>query len=147
MSARVEVTVVGAFEHHEAKLPTLYSVIFRDGQGRRMAIWLGQFEAWAISFALDGQTPERPMTHDLTIALLEAAGATVTEAAITDLRDETFYAVLTLQLADGTAREMDARPSDAIALALRSNCPIFVAADVWDATVRQETGETPPGAA
>lgn len=146
MSAQVEVTVMGAFIHQEGKNPAQYSIIFRDDLGRRMPIWVGQFEAWAISFALDGQIPERPMTHDLTMTLLEAAEVTVTEAAITDLRDETFYSSLTLRMADGVTREMDARPSDAIALALRAKCPIFVAADVWDATAREEPGEASPGA-
>ncbi|MDQ2687096.1 MAG: bifunctional nuclease family protein [Armatimonadota bacterium] len=141
MSARVEVTVFGVFMHQETELPSQYTFTLYDSQERRMSIFCGQFEAWAISFALDGQVPERPMTHDLTVSLLEAAGATVTEAAITDLRDEIFYAALTLQLTDGTVREIDARPSDAIALALRAKCPIFVAADVWEATVREDLGE------
>ena len=138
VSERVEVKVAGVFTHQEAKLPAQYSVVFRDGRGRRGPIWVGQFEAWAISYALEGETPARPMTHDLTMILLESAGATVMEAAITDLRDETFYASLTLRLEDGATREIDARPSDAVALALRARCPVFVAADVWEKTVRED---------
>lgn len=124
-------------------MPAQQFILFRNDKGQRMPIWCGQFEAWAISFALEGEAAgARPMTHDLTMVLLESAGATVTEAAITDLRDETFYATLTLRLADGVTREIDARPSDAVALALRAKSPVFVAAEVWTEVARMDdTGE------
>lgn len=135
---RIEVTVAGVFMHQEAERPAQHFVLLRDARKRRMPIWIGQFEAWAISFALDGEPPERPMTHDLTMILLDAAGAGVAEAAITDLRDETFYGTLTLRLGDGGTREIDARPSDAVALALRAKCPLYVAEHVMAAAGRTD---------
>lgn len=134
---RVEVKVVGVYMHQEGEQPTHYFFLLEDARGRRMPCWVGQFEAWAISFALDGKPLERPMTHDATMLLLEAAGASLTEACINDLRDETFYATVTLQGVQGT-REIDARPSDAVALALRAKCPLYVAEHVMAAAGRTD---------
>lgn len=132
---RVEVRVAGVFMHQEAERPAQYFVSLRDRRGRSGGIGIGQLEAWAISFALDGKPLERPMTHDATMLMLEAAGASLTEACINDLRDETFYATVTLQGAQGT-REIDARPSDAVAL--RAKCPLYVAEHVMAAAGRTD---------
>ncbi len=90
-----------------------------------LPIWIGHFEAWAIAMELSGVTSKRPMTHDLLRHVIEAVGSTVQKVEITELRDQTFYAAIHL-LRDGTAMQVDARPSDSIALALKTKAPIFV---------------------
>lgn len=125
-SERVEALVLGVYMHQEhKKIPAQHFVLLRSVDGRRFTIWIGQFEAWAISFALEGKPPEHPLTHDLMLTLVQTAGAAVTEAAITDLRDETYYSTITLQVGTET-HIVVARPSDAIALAIRAKCPIYV---------------------
>lgn len=133
-----EVKVMGVFMHQEAKMPAQHFVLLRDNRGRRAPIWVGQFEAWAISFALDGEPPERPMTHDLFKLMLDRLGATVDRVTIDDLWNETFYAKIGLTKPGGEALELDARPSDAIALALRFRAPIYMAENVLESTARTE---------
>jgi bifunctional DNase/RNase len=100
----------------------------RDG-GRYLPIWVGAVEATAIAYAQQGIVPPRPLTHDLLRDVLAALGATLHEVRITALEDGVFYAVLAF--GDGT--EVSARPSDAIALALRVDAPIRGADEVLDA--------------
>lgn len=94
-------------------------------------IWLGTLEATALATELEGITLARPMTHDLLRRMVEETGATVTRVEVTELRESTFYASIWLDV-QGTERSVDARPSDAISLALRAKCPIFVAQAVVD---------------
>ncbi len=101
------------------------------GLGRILPIWIGQWEAQAIAMRLQGIASERPLTHDLFLATLEELGVHLERVVITSLADETFHAVLVLEAADGP-HEVDARPSDAIALAVREECPIFAAPAVLD---------------
>lgn len=97
-------------------------VLLREVQGERyLPIWVGAVEATAIAFAQQGVVPPRPLTHDLFTSVLEAVGAPLTEVHLTDLRDGVYYA--TLHFATGV--EVSARPSDAIALALRAEVPIL----------------------
>lgn len=105
-------------------------VVLRDpAGGRYLPIWIGPAEADAISFALAGQQLPRPMTHDLCLALLAPLGATVRRVAISRLADSTFFA--DVEVATGeAAHSVDARPSDALALAVRVGAPILVASDV-----------------
>jgi bifunctional DNase/RNase len=100
----------------------------RDG-GRYLPIWVGAVEATAIAYAQQGIVPPRPLTHDLLRDILAALGVSLTEVRITALEDGVFYAVLAFS--DGT--EVSARPSDAIALALRVDAPIRGADEVLDA--------------
>ena len=100
----------------------------RDG-GRYLPIWVGAVEATAIAYAQQGIVPPRPLTHDLLRDILAALGVTLAEVRITALEDGVFYAVLAFS--DGT--EVSARPSDAIALALRVDAPIRGADEVMDA--------------
>lgn len=100
----------------------------RDG-GRYLPIWVGAVEATAIAYAQQGIVPPRPLTHDLLRDILAALGVTLAEVRITALEDGVFYAVLAFS--DGT--EVSARPSDAIALALRVEAPIRGADEVMDA--------------
>ncbi|MDQ7859398.1 MAG: bifunctional nuclease family protein [Armatimonadota bacterium] len=90
-----------------------------------LPIWIGQAEAMAIAMRLQGVTPPRPMTHDLLQAVLERLAATVTRIVVSDVRDQTYFAEIHLAR-NGTTLVIDSRPSDAIALALRVEAPIFV---------------------
>ncbi len=133
-----EVKVMGVYMHQEQKMPAQHFVLLRDNKGRRAPIWVGQFEAWAISFALEGDAPERPMTHDLFKIILDRLGATVERVIIDDLWNETFYAKIGLVKPDGETLEIDSRPSDAIAIALRAHAPIYVAEFVLEASAKTE---------
>ncbi len=96
-----------------------------DAETVALPIWIGQPEAMAIAMRLQSVQPPRPMTHDLLQAVLEQLSATVTRIVISDVKDATYYAEIHLTR-NGTAFVIDARPSDAIALALRAEAPIFV---------------------
>ena len=133
-----EVKVMGVYMHQENKMPGQHFVLLRDNKGRRAPIWVGQFEAWAISFALEGDAPERPLTHDLFKIMLDRLGASIERVIIDDLWNETFYAKIGVIRPDGETLEIDARPSDAIALALRTRAPIYMAEPVLEATARTE---------
>jgi bifunctional DNase/RNase len=141
-----------------------YVLLLKEvGLGRILPIWIGQPEASSIAMRLQGVIPERPLTHDLLGNVLAALGARLERVTIGSLRDETFHARLLLATADAR-HEVDARPSDAIALALRLEVPIYAAAEVLDRAAAlpdpdddeeaddetvagTETGETtPPGA-
>lgn len=105
-------------------------IILKDLEEKRsLPIWVGVFEANAIALELEKVTTPRPMTHDLIRNLLEALNAHVEKIVVNDLRDNTFYATIYLIL-DGDEVQVDSRPSDAIALALRTKSPIFVSEDV-----------------
>lgn len=103
-------------------------VFLREAVGDRgCAIWIGAAEAHAIALALAGDAPPRPLTHDLMATLLGALDASVTRATITGVRDGTYFAELLVTRADGEVLALDARPSDAIALAMRAGAPLLAA--------------------
>ncbi|HEX5719330.1 MAG TPA: bifunctional nuclease family protein [Thermoanaerobaculia bacterium] len=107
-------------------------VILRDTQSQLfLPIWIGVFEANAIALRIEGVEPPRPMTHDLLRLVLEQLGARVEKIVISDLKESTFFAVIHVQQ-DGRSVGIDARPSDAIALALRADAPIYVLRGVLD---------------
>ncbi len=107
-----------------------YALILKEVNGeRRLPIIIGAFEAQAIALQLEGVRAPRPMTHDLLKNVIEALDSNLVEVCIHDLRDGTFYAYLLLD--DGHV-EVDARPSDAIALALRCGAPIYVSEEVME---------------
>jgi hypothetical protein len=106
-------------------------ILKENGRDRYLPIWIGPWEASAIAMRLQGLTPERPLTHDLFASALEAVDARVTRVVISDLADETFHARLFVEH-DGKVGEVDARPSDALALAVRVGAPIFAAPSVLD---------------
>ena len=95
-----------------------------------LPIWIGHAEALAIELQMKGESFERPLTHDLLKTTLESLGASVTKVAITELRDNTFFAKVYLQR-DNEAYAIDARPSDSIALALKADAAIYVATKVF----------------
>ncbi|WP_295696686.1 bifunctional nuclease domain-containing protein [Lapillicoccus sp.] len=112
------------------EMPTNQPIVLlreRDGD-RYLPIWIGAAEATAIAYAQQGVVPPRPLTHDLLKDIIEGLGHTVTQIRIVELRDKVFYALLVF---DG-GREISARPSDAIALALRTATQIVVAEAVLD---------------
>jgi len=123
-------------------LSSQHVVILRDTvRERYLPIWIGPREANAIAMRLQGVTPERPMTHDLFSTTLEQLGVTIRQIVVSDLADDTFRARLFLEQ-DGKSLEMDARPSDAIALAIRAGVPIFASDAVLDrAAVVPESAE------
>jgi bifunctional DNase/RNase len=101
-------------------------VILKDPEERRaLPIWVGIFEANAIALELEKVSTPRPMTHDLLKNILEGLGITVQQIIVNDLKENTFYATIELNY-NGSVVSIDSRPSDAIALALRVNAPIFV---------------------
>ncbi len=105
-------------------------VLLKSATGDRfLPIWIGHAEASAILARLQDAEMPRPMTHDLLANMLGELGAKVVRVAVTELKDGTFYALITLQR-EGGELEIDSRPSDAIALAVRAEVPIFVADDV-----------------
>lgn len=107
-------------------------VLLKDRGGeRRLPIWVGPPEGDALALQLGGEAMPRPMTPDLLAKVLEAAGATVERVAVNSLREETFYATIVLATGGGT-KEVDARPSDALNLALRVAAPIYVASDIME---------------
>jgi bifunctional DNase/RNase len=99
---------------------------------RYLPIWIGSFEADAITIELQGVQVARPLTHDLLKAVILKMGATVSHILVNDLRNDTFYARIVMDV-DGRQVDIDSRPSDAIALAVRVGAPIFVAESVMDA--------------
>ena len=105
-------------------------IILKDDEDKRsLPIWVGIFEANAIALKLEKIATPRPMTHDLIKNILETIEARVLKVVVTDLKENTFFAVLHLQVG-GTEYTVDSRPSDAIALALRVAAPIYVDEDV-----------------
>jgi bifunctional DNase/RNase len=101
------------------------------GEARAFPIVIGMYEAAAIHRGVSAVDPVRPQTHDLVATIIEEMGGTITRVAVTDLRDSTFYARVTIEQ-KGEIIEIDARPSDAIALAVKANAPIFVSEHVLD---------------
>ena len=107
-------------------------VLLKTAEGNKfLPIWIGHPEAAAILMKLQSASTPRPMTHDLVTDMLDQLGASVSRITVTELRENTFYAQITVQL-DGSEIEIDSRPSDAIALAIRADAPIFVADEVID---------------
>ena len=99
---------------------------------------IGYTEVQAIDRMVKGARPQRPLTHELMVTLLEAAGAKLEKVSITELREGTFFALLRLVRADGGTVEIDARPSDALALAVAVSAPIEVAEAVIEAATEAE---------
>src|SRR2546429_5402428 len=116
-------------------------VLLKTAEGNKfLPIWIGHPEAAAILMKLQSATTPRPMTHDLVTDMLEQLGAQVTRITVTELRENTFYAQITVQL-DGSEIDVDSRPSDAIALAIRADAPIFAADEVIEESAIEFEGE------
>jgi len=124
-------------ELKEAKIFSLAQVVDRCivvveevGGPRLVPIWIGIFEGGAIAAELTGQEPPRPMTHDLMTNIFKSTHISMEKVVITDLRDNTYFAEIHLRN-NGSTQVIDARPSDALALAVRTRCPMFVSEAVF----------------
>jgi uncharacterized protein len=123
----IELNLVGVRVELPSNQPI---VLLKEREGERyLPIWIGAMEATAIAFALQGIQTQRPMTHDLLKNMLEEVQVAVERIVITELKEGTFYAVIQMAR-NGTRYEVSSRPSDAIALAVRVNVPIFANEDV-----------------
>lgn len=119
-----------------------YAILLKEVEGvRRLPIIIGAFEAQAIALEMEGIKPPRPLTHDLLKTLVDNLGATVVEIIVSELKENTFYAKIILE-ASSLTNEIDARPSDAIALAVRTFAPIYVNETVMDAAAFIPSDET-----
>lgn len=120
-----------------------FVVILKDELTERyLPIWIGPSEANAIAIKLRGDTLPRPLTHDLLLSIIETLGASIDYIVVNDLKNDTFYAEVVL-IADGRSISIDSRPSDAIALAVRANAPVYVEEAVLERasiTLDHETG-------
>jgi uncharacterized protein len=110
----------------------------RGGKGRLLPIYIGGPEAQSIAYAMEGRVPPRPLTHDLFREVLSTLGATLVRVVVTALEEQTFFAELVLEHG-GSSLTISARPSDAVALAVRTGSPIFCSPEVLEAA-----GQEPP---
>jgi hypothetical protein len=117
-------------------------IILKDVNSEMMLpIWVGAYEANAIALEIEKIAPQRPMTHDLLRNLILEMGATVQRIVITELRDNTFFAIIEIVKGEGEKVSLDSRPSDAIALALRVDSPIFVNENVMSTSQAARSDE------
>jgi uncharacterized protein len=134
----IEMTIKGLMIDPITNMPI---IILRDSDGQRMLpIWVGVFEANAIALQLESVQTPRPMTHDLMKNLLEEMGASIERVVVCDLRENTFYATIYLRTNQRTI-SIDSRPSDAIALALRTKSPIMVEESVIEGARNAESSK------
>ena len=135
-----EVKVAGVYEQHDQTggQPSAFVVLLRDSAGRSVPIWIGRFEAMAISLALEGATADRPLPYDMFNNVIGKMGGTIERILIDDLWNNTYYAKISISC-DSKSLDADSRPSDAIALALRAKAPIYMAEAVLQrAAVKEE---------
>jgi len=140
---QIEMTIKGLMVDPITNMPI---IILRDKEGQRvLPIWVGVFEANAIALQIENVTTPRPMTHDLLRNVIQDLRARIDKIVVSDLKENTFYALIYLTV-NGDVVAIDARPSDAIALALRARAPIFVEERVIDhakhSDLAPEKGET-----
>ncbi len=125
----VEVRIRGLMMDPVTNMPM---IVLKDMSGEGvLPIWVGIFEANAIALEIEKSSTPRPMTHDLLRNTLRALDARVTRVVVSDLRDDTFFAVIWMER-NGEVMTLDARPSDALALAMRADCPIYVSRAVME---------------
>jgi bifunctional DNase/RNase len=135
---QIEMAIKGLMPDPITNMPI---VVLREVHGERvLPIWVGLFEANAILLQIENVQPPRPMTHDLLKSVIDDLGGNVERIVVSELRENTFYAELHVSSQRGALR-IDARPSDAIALALRTGCRIFVEEDVIQSARSMETAK------
>lgn len=133
----VEVRIRGLMMDPVTNMPM---VVLKDVVDEHvLPIWVGIFEANAIALEIEKNAPPRPMTHDLIRNLLRSFDVKVTKVVISELKDDTFFAVIWMER-NGEALSIDARPSDALALAMRCDCPMFVHRSVMDSARAGQQG-------
>ena len=140
-----EVKVMGIWgtldPEHPDKPPKQMFVLLRDNRGRKAPIYIGSFETVAIQMSLENTPSERPSTHDLLKSMIDRLGGSIDRVTIDDIWQQTYYARITITMKDGTVQDIDSRPSDAIALALRAKAPIYMAEDVIESAGRDDDDE------
>jgi hypothetical protein len=137
----IQMKVFGLALDEDSQVPVL--ILKDEGESRTLPIWIGAMEAMAISLSLNKVDLPRPMTHDLLLSSFKTLGAEVVRVDVVALKDGTYYAEIEVKSSDGTKR-IDSRPSDAIALALRAEAPIFVEDEVLEqAAVDKKDGSMP----
>jgi len=141
-TAPQEVTVIGLLVDDRTHAPTIVLQGKRDR--RTFAMMIGPAEAGGIALPLQNVTPPRPLTHDLFLTLFGRLHVTVSKVIITDLRDNTYFATLYLS-ANGAPMELDSRPSDAIALAIRAKAPVFAEERVFEKSEQSPALPLEPG--
>jgi|CXWL01.1.fsa_nt_gi bifunctional DNase/RNase len=117
-------------------------ILASESVDKVLPIWIGHAEAWAIAMELSGMHPKRPLTHDLLKRVIESLNGIVQRIEITDMRDQTFFAIIHIQMA-GVDRQIDARPSDSIALALKTGASIFVNEELFTMKLSEATESDP----
>jgi bifunctional DNase/RNase len=128
---QIEMTIKGLIVDPITEMPI---IILRDKEGQRvLPIWVGRAEANAIQLQIENVAPPRPMTHDLLRNVIHDLKAEIRKVVVSDLKENTFYALIHLEV-HGEPLAIDARPSDAIALALRARAPIFVEDRIVDSS-------------
>jgi hypothetical protein len=129
---RLLVKVKGVYPHETADENAVgaHLILFQDDAGREMPMFIGQSEARGVSIGLQDTAPARPFTFEAMFTCLSVTGAAVEEAYINEIKDETFYALVSLRVND-EVRQVDMRPSDAVNLALRAKCPILINDEVF----------------
>jgi len=128
-----QVKLIGLIMDPISKCPVM--ILKPINEKKIIPIWIGGFEANAITMELESITPPRPMTHDLIKSLLFHCGAKLKKVVINDVIENTFFAELTLQKFDGEIIQMDSRPSDAVTLALKTGVPIYVTDAVYNGSI------------
>jgi uncharacterized protein len=131
MAVRMELSRILIADQHDLNVIELHEI---DGD-RTFPILIGVLEAEAIRRRLQGVELKRPLTHELMMSIIDAFGGDLEEVRINDLNDHTFFALLIIHTADGRVMEIDSRPSDAIALAVAADIPIFVEEKVIDSAL------------
>ena len=137
----VEVKVDGLALDMTTNSPVV--ILSPSGINKVLPIWIGHAEAWGIAMELSGVKPKRPMTYDLMRSVLSTVEVRIERVEVTELREQTFYAVIHLER-DGEKYEIDARPSDSIAMALKTGAKIFVNEELFSLETDQESTEVPP---
>ena len=128
MNNNVTVEVSGIRLEEDSETPIM--LLHEPDTSRFLPIWIGTIEAVSIAYAQEGFVHPRPQTHDLLIDIVESLNASISEVCITDIKDKTYFAEITLNTLDGDVT-LSSRPSDAIALAIRSNSKITVNQDIF----------------
>ncbi len=126
--AEIEMRICGLMMDPITNMPI---VVLKDTANKTvLPIWIGVYEANAIALEIEKVSPPRPMTHDLVTNLVQASEAWIQRVVVSELKDDTFFAVIWIRRNDGQLLSIDSRPSDALALALRMDCPIYVSEQV-----------------
>ena len=122
-------------------------VVLKDWEGQKLLpIWIGPAEARSIALEMEGARPSRPLSHDLLLNCVEAARGRVVRVVINDLQDSTFYATIDIDTPSGT-KYLDSRPSDAIAVAVRAKCPVYVDGGALEALIEVSEVQNLPNSA